>query len=454
MRILIVANDVVSKKMAGPGIRCFELGRQLRLAGHVVTIAGIEASDLDPGEATILPPLGAHEMAEVAASHDVVLLEGLALARYGVLRSVEIPVIVDLYDPFPLALLEQEALRPVGERRDGSRRIAAALNDLLTAGDFFLCASERQRDLWIGSLLAAGRVNADTWAADNSLRRLIDVVPFGISEEPIPARSAGSRAVMGSSIAKDDLVLLWGGGIYNWFDPLTLLKAVARAAVELPNLRLIFMSTTHPHRGVPSRMWMPSRTRELSDRLGLTGSHVIFHEEWVPYADRGLWLSAADCGVSTHFDHAETRFSFRTRILDYLWAGLPIICTEGDIFADMVRQEHLGWAVTPEDVSGLTAAILSLGTNSRERESMRANVRAVAEKMTWPIACRPLLRYCEDPERAPDFAGKGRRLTLSSQTVIGSPAGAWHTFRLGVRSLRTVGLRETVSRVSRWRALR
>ncbi len=27
-------------------------------------------------------------------------------------------------------------------------------------------------------------------------------------------------------IGPDDKVILWGGGIYNWFDPLTLLRAV------------------------------------------------------------------------------------------------------------------------------------------------------------------------------------------------------------------------------------
>jgi hypothetical protein len=42
-------------------------------------------------------------------------------------------------------------------------------------------------------------------------------------------------------------------------------------------------------------------------------------------------------GVSTHRDHLETRLSFRTRMLDYIWAGLPIVCTDGDHFASLVR---------------------------------------------------------------------------------------------------------------------
>jgi hypothetical protein len=39
-------------------------------------------------------------------------------------------------------------------------------------------------------------------------------------------------------------------------------------------------------------------------------------------------LREADIGVSLHREDVETRYSFRTRVLDYLWAGLPIITTE------------------------------------------------------------------------------------------------------------------------------
>ncbi len=449
-RILIVANDVVSSQMAGPGIRCFELGRQLSLAGHLVTIAGIGATDLDCDEMTIVPPLDRAAMEQLAAAQDAILLEGFALARYGSLRRLTVPLIVDLYDPFPLALLEQEALRPMGEQRAQGERVRMALKDLLDAGDYFLCASERQRDLWIGSLVLADRINPDTWRADNTLRSLIDVVPFGVSSQDPPRHDHGDRQIMGPEVGSDDLVLLWGGGIYNWFDPLTLLRAVALVAPHLPHVKLVFMSTTHPQKGVPARMWMPARTRELSDSLGLTGVHVIFHEDWVRYEDRWRWLAAADCGVSTHFDHAETRYAFRTRILDYLWAGLPIICTDGDVFADAVREERLGWVVPPEDDEELARAILALAASPSEREVIRSNVERAAIRMRWPAVTAPLLNYCEQPKRAADFArrdrstgprpaGSGQRLAAASQVV-----------RVGLSALKAEGPLATGRKAMRW----
>lgn len=449
-RILIVANDVVASRMAGPGIRCFELGRQLHLAGHRVTVAGIEASDLEPGSFVMAPQLSAGGMATLARSQDAVVLEGFALVQYPSLRTLDVPLIVDLYDPFPLALLQQEALRPKAERRLEAQRVRSALMDLLEVGDFFLCASERQRDLWTGTLLSAGRINPTTWDADNSLRRLIDVVPFGVSDAPSPRREHNSRQSLGSHVADGDLVLLWGGGIYNWFDPLTLIKAVASLVPRLPQLRLVFMSMTHPQQGVPPRMWMPARARELADDLGLTGRQVIFHEGWVPYSERGTWLAAADCGVSTHYDHAEARYAFRTRMLDYLWAGLPIICSEGDFFADLVRNQGLGWVVPSEDEGALADAIRALADPGTDLEAIRAKVKRVAAEMTWSHAAEPLRRFCASLTRAPDLTAARSSGTVGrggARDPLAAPLGL---MRKGLLTLKAEGPRATARKAIRW----
>ena len=76
-------------------------------------------------------------------------------------------------------------------------------------------------------------------------------------------------------------------------------------------------------------MRMVAAARSLSDELGLTDRHVFFNEGWVPYDTRQNFLLDADVGVSTHFDHVEAEFSYRTRVLDYLWAGLPVVMTRG-----------------------------------------------------------------------------------------------------------------------------
>lgn len=71
--------------------------------------------------------------------------------------------------------------------------------------------------------------------------------------------------------------------------------------------------------------------------------------DWVDYEDRQNFLLESHMGVSCHFNHLETRFSFRTRILDCLWARLPVISTKGDYFAEEIQKNNLGITVGYEN---------------------------------------------------------------------------------------------------------
>jgi hypothetical protein len=207
-------------------------------------------------------------------------------------------------------------------------------------------------------------------------------------------------------IAETDKVILWAGGVYNWFDPLTLVRAVDQVRQRRPDVRLFFMGMRNPNPHVPE-MRMAGATRELSDSLGLTGKHVFFNEEWVDIDDRQNYLLDADLGVSTHFQHVETTFAFRTRMLDYLWAGLPIVATGGDTFGDLITTEGLGVTVPEQDVDALADALERTLYDDEFATACRAAVRRVRDDYTWETALRPLLQFCRAPRRAPDLVGAG-----------------------------------------------
>ena len=106
------------------------------------------------------------------------------------------------------------------------------------------------------------------------------------------------------------------------------------------------------------------RAQALARELGLLGRVVLFNDGWVPYDERGAWLLQADCAVAAHRDHLETRFAFRTRLLDCFWAGLPIVCTRGDELAERIERDGLGAAVAAADPAALaagSAAVLDRG---------------------------------------------------------------------------------------------
>src|SRR3712207_7857570 len=54
---------------------------------------------------------------------------------------------------------------------------------------------------------------------------------------------------------------------------------------------------------------------------------------------------------SLHAAGLEGRFASRTRVLDYLAAGLPVVCSSGDTMSDVVAAHGLGEVVPPQDVA-------------------------------------------------------------------------------------------------------
>jgi glycosyltransferase involved in cell wall biosynthesis len=211
-------------------------------------------------------------------------------------------------------------------------------------------------------------------------------------------------------IEEGDLVLLWAGGLYDWFDPLTLVRGVALAATQSLHVRLVFHAGRHPNPVVPE-MGIVQRARRLAEDLGALGQHVFFNEEWVEYQSRGNWLLEADVGVSAHVNHVETQYSFRTRMLDYLWAGLPMLCTEGDTLGDLVRERRLGVAVPERSPEAVADAVVRLASPDFRAECS-ARVRATAAEYSWTRCATPLARYCSSPWRAPDFPDNRRKLVV------------------------------------------
>ena len=319
-----------------------------------------------------------------------------------------VPIVVDLYCPFTIEHLEQTRGRAAaGDSAldDEAASFLGVLNAQIDQGDFFICASEVQRDFWIGALHSRGRINPRTYAADPTLRRLIDVVPFGLPDDDFDRTAAALPPVLKGvrpGIAATDTVLLWGGSLLDWQDPVTLIEAVAALAPRRPEIKLVFMGTKHPNPLVKP-MRAVAASRERAEALGVLDRHVFFND-WVPYAERARYLAEADLGVSTHREHLETHFAFRTRMLDYVWARLPIVCTDGDIFARLVRSEGLGATVPPGDAAALAEAIDRLLGDADARASARTALGRLGGELHWSRVVAPLARFLEAPSSAADHA--------------------------------------------------
>ena len=403
-RVLIITGDPIGAKMAGPAIRAWNMALALA-ADHVVTLVSLSGAEpvSAPFEIAVVRPGDDRSFARFEREADVIIFQGHAMAVFSALRSTEKILIVDIYDPMHLEQLEQGRGLPPAVWSKQVSDATDVLNQQLARGDFFLCASERQRHFYLGQLAALGRINPATYDGDPDLVDLISVVPFGFDADP-PRHERSVLKGVRAGIAEDDRVLLWSGGLYNWFDPQTLIRAVSELSVTRPEVRLFFQGTKHPHPGVPE-MAVVADSRELARSLGVLDRAVFFNDSWVDYSDRQNFLLEADAGVSTHFSHIETTFSFRTRILDYLWAGLPMVVTEGDHFAELIERERLGLVVKAGDVAGLAAALERILFDQEFTAEVRSNIARVRVQYQWGAVLAPLTRFVRDPRPAADRGG-------------------------------------------------
>ena len=401
-RVVVATADTLAPRMAGPAIRAWNMAKVLGKE-HDVKLVTKSRCEIWHADFECRGDVAPEDWPALEAWADVIVFQGFLLHDVPMLLASSKVIVVDLYDPFHLEQLELSRHDPFDQRVLEIGESVRVLNQQIRRGDFFLSASEKQRDFWLGQLSAMQRVNPYVYDGDESLHELLDVVPFGVPDEPPERTGPGIRGVV-PGIGANDKVLLWGGGIYNWFDPITLIHAVDKLRLRVPDVRLYFMGTRHPNPDVPE-MRVAWDARQTAIDLGLLDTYVFFNDGWVPYEHRQNHLLDADIGVTTHLDHVETEFSFRTRVLDYFWTSLPVVTTAGDPLAALVESRGLGLTVPAEDVDALEEALHRLLTDEQFVAECRKNVDEVAEEFRWSRVLDPLAEFCRRAQRAPDAFG-------------------------------------------------
>jgi glycosyltransferase involved in cell wall biosynthesis len=418
--------------MAGSGIRTWELARvlsrhlQVDLAVPPFVEAGPPAAPDFPAEIHVCRRT--KELQRLVAEADLLMTLGAVPLACPFLTRTDKPLILDAYDPFLLAGLELHRgdLRQQLIAHEHYRR---ALLVGLGSADFILCANERQRDYWLGMLSALGRVNPHNYRGDPTLSRLLSVVPFGLPGEP-PRQGRPALKGVHPAIRSSDRVVVWGGGLWDWLDAKTAIRAMAQVTAIRGDVKLFFMGTQRPNRRV-ARMAALEEAVALSRDLGLHGRSVLFNAEWVPYAERQNYLLEADLGICLHHDVLETRFAFRTRLLDCVWAGLPVVATRGDTLGEEMHREGLARAVAPGMEHAVAAAILELLDVADIKARMRPRFEAMAARYRWDVVASPLVEFCRNPRLAADKAHRnGRALRLG-------PPSSWEKLVAKVRGILT-----------------
>ncbi len=381
-RVALLPSEPIRARMAGIGIRYLEMARRLPAAGREVVL--VTAGD--PADVPALPSdvevrrFERGALASLLEDCDIAIGQG-QLANDLVLEVPSLPTVIDLYDPWlveNLHYVETLGLDPY--RNDHATWVLQ-----LTRGDFFLCSCEEQRQFYLGFLAALGRVHPHNVAADPDLQRLIAIVPFGVPESLpatvplLPDRSPEER-------------LLLFGGLYDWYDPWPVLEALER--LDQPNWTLLLIG--NPNTGSTPQARLQEVEAWCRDR-GWWGERVRLLD-WLPAERRFDLLREVDAVVATHRPSLETRLSLRTRFLDALASGCPVIATEGGGMSRLLAENDAGWVVPPADPAAVAVAISEVLSDPALVDRRRRAGTQLLEQFSWDRALAPLVEFLDAPK--------------------------------------------------------
>ncbi len=368
---------------AGVGIRFVEITRALIEDGHQVIVASPDGGVLPGARAVTTSPEDLHHASTLA---DAAVVQG-HIANDFFAHARRIPTVVDLYDPYIIENLHYA--KKLGH--EVFRHDYETLIRSLRQGDFFLCASEPQRLFYLGLFLALGRLDPPLFREDPQLRSVLSIAPFGVPPpRRVPSKDRSSPALL-------------FGGIYDWYDPILAIEAVAKARLQLPALTLTF--NQHPNAATTPQSVTEKALAHVRDK-GYT-SFVSF-EPWVSYEVREPFYDRFTAALLTFPQSIETDLAMRTRIFDYLWAGLPVITSPAPGTDPILERFGAGAVVRVNEPSAFATAIVEQISNSDRYEASVQGAARFAEGHQWSGLLEPLLEFCREPriDRAVKWGGK------------------------------------------------
>jgi glycosyltransferase involved in cell wall biosynthesis len=371
-RVLLLCPEPLGHRQpAGVGIRFLEFARALRNDGHAVTVISLDGGAVEGCTSLASSP---EAILNATSQADVVVVQG-HIANDLFAHGAKIPVVVDFYDPYVI-----ENLHYWKSRGDEvfAHDHATTMRSLMR-GDFFLCASDAQRLFYLGMMTAAGRLTPEIFWNDPTLRSRITLVPFGVPPPRDRSLEASGNEVL-------------FGGIYDWYTPKVAVQAMAIVRERFPDARLTF--NTHPNAEATPQ----SAAAEVQSFVRERGyGEFVRFEPWVAYENRSAFYDRFRLALVTFPPSLETDLSMRTRIFDFLWAGLPVVTSSAPGTDAILERYGAGRVVKEDDPARVAAAVVELLENPDRMATFREGAARFTRNYQWPLLLEPLLAFCRKP---------------------------------------------------------
>jgi glycosyltransferase involved in cell wall biosynthesis len=405
-------------RLSGPNLRTWHFVSVLRAAGHQVCLicdrmAGVYPEDL-PMVITTEEENFIYHCLHSVLWHDPNAVQPLVKAfapecAIGVTTSTasiaaanigDLPLWCDLYG----SIMAEAQLKALLYADD--RYLAHFWNyerQALERADKFSAVSERQQWSVVGELGIWGRLNQWT-----SGYQFVTTIPIASEDSPFTATGHFMRGVR---VPEDAFLILYSGGYNTWTDVDTLFAALER--VMQANPKAHFVSTGGVIYGHDDftyrrfeRLIAESAQRERYHLCGWIDSQALIN----------LYLES-DVAVNSDRFAYETMLGSRTRILDWLRAGLPCVSSDLTELAQSVAAYGAGFTYPPGDAEALAACLLACAEPERNAQMRQQARRLLTERYTYQATSAELLAWAAAPRRAPDVGRPTIKLVRPYRTV-------------------------------------
>jgi glycosyltransferase involved in cell wall biosynthesis len=406
-------------KVEGGGLRCWGLARGLRLNNSDldITVAYHDSYKKEQftqeHEGIRIATWTIEQVPDLIAAYDTVLVSycmgELSVAVADAIRPDQ-QLVLDCYVPIYVEVSARDTDDLEGEYRAFHGDVGR-WSHVLTRGDLFLCASEAQKQYYKGVLSGVGRINPATYGKD-----MIRIVPYGIYHEE-PTATEKPITKMLDTNDKDVKKILWFGGIYPWFDLRNLVDAVKRLNDDVP-ARLVIVGAKNPFNNHPDfvRPYEELMAHiEADKRL----KDVVLIQEWVDFEKRADWYLDSDLVVVVNKIGPENELAWRTRLVDFLWADLPILTNGGDPLGEELLGQDAAARLHGLSVEEVAKGLRELLRDTGKLQGMQKKLRELKKSYYWDTVTELLARDISNHTRAYDLEAFGNQ-----QMVIGPPTGS------------------------------
>lgn len=334
--------------------------------------------------------VGQLQQAHDAFEPDCVVAVNFDASLFATKLRTSQPVWMDIYGD-ALTIMQAQAHR--SGRNRGLATTIGFLRSVLQSGDIFSVCGTPQSHMLVGELAMTGRLSHETFGYD-----FVRVILPGAPAATTGVSRPHDRVLLAAQgISADDFVVLWCGGYNTWTDVDTLFAALELAMAGCPRLHYVSVgaSTYTAPDNVYDRLLKMIDGSAYRDRFHMLG--------WRPWAEVSTYYAESDIGLNIDALHYETIYGTRTRLVEMMAAGLPVITSLGSELSYLLRDRQACLSFEIGDWRGLGESLLSVAADPAERARLAQTALAVARSdLSFAVTALPLRNWVRAPQAAPD----------------------------------------------------